>query len=110
MKKLLILLIILICLPIAYIGAHRIIYSSDYKRINVLNAEIYKLKTDLVDYQMKSDAATAEAKAAAGSITWEPVGLTYAEIRLSILTKAKVKYNKDKIELDYLKTKIKIIP
>ena len=56
MKKLVIALIILICFPLGYIGIHRVIYNSDYKRITVLNTEIYKLKLTIIDY--KPDAAT----------------------------------------------------
>ena len=68
MKKLTIGLIILICIPIGYIGIHRIAYATEYKRINVLNAEIYKLQTNILEYKPVVELTATEI---ASKAQWE---------------------------------------
>jgi hypothetical protein len=54
--------IILICVFVGYIGIHRSIYFDDYKRIDVLNTEIYKLESDIIGHKAAMELVTGIQK------------------------------------------------
>ena len=138
MKKITRWLIILICVPIGYIGIHRIVYFSDYKRINVLNNEIYELKTNILEYkpvveqtaaeiafktQLEANsvsknsqyARVVEANKANGVVSPKPMVPEEVAKPAPVykneyeLNNAKLKCKKDIAELEYLKNKTKYI-
>jgi hypothetical protein len=66
LKKLITFLVVFILMSPLYIGIHRLVYSTEYKRIEVLKTEIIKKKPDSTqsseDQKNKAELADLEKK------------------------------------------------